>query len=137
MLLLDRVIEASRLHAVAETTITRNSSFYRAGQGVPAWVGIEYMAQAVAVLGGVQALEDSDPVPMGYLLGTRHYRCAVPWFDDGFVLRVRCEEEVMDGNGLGAFNCQIAVGPFEINDVVAQSRLTVYKMPAVGATTEV
>jgi len=134
MLLLDRVIEAGRLYAVAETTITKNSSFYCAGQGVPAWVGIEYMAQAVAVLGGVQALEDRDPVPIGYLLGTRNYRCAVPWFEDGCVLRVHCEEEILDGNGLGAYNCQIAVGSFENDDVVAQSRLTVYKMPAASKT---
>jgi len=134
MLLLDRVIEASRLYAVAETTITQYSKFYCAGRGVPAWVGIEYMAQAVAVIGGVQALEDSDPVPMGYLLGTRNYRCAVPWFDDGCVLRVRCDEEIVDGNGLGAYNCQIATGSFDINDVVAHSRLTVYKVPAASKT---
>ena len=137
MLLLDRVIEASQLHAVVEATITRNSNFYRAGQGVPAWVGIEYMAQAIAVIGGVKALEDSDPVPMGYLLGTRNYHCAVPWFDDGCVLWVSCEEEVVDGNGLGAYNCQMAMEPFAINDVVAKSRLIVYKLPAVAATTEI
>lgn len=136
MLLLDRVIEASQLHAMVETIITRNSSFYIAGQGVPAWVGIEYMAQAVAVLGGVQALEDSDPVPMGYLLGTRSYHCSIPWFNDGCVLRVSCEEDVLDGNGLGAYNCQIAMEQFEIFDVVAQSRLIVYKMPEVVAPTE-
>ncbi len=134
MLLLDRVVEASRLHAMIEITIDESSTFYKTGQGVPAWVGIEYMAQAVAVLGGVQALEDSDPVPMGYLLGTRKYRCALPWFEDGWVLRIRCEEEVLDGNGLGAYNCEMMVNPFNEDDVIAQSRLTVYKMPATPDT---
>jgi len=129
MLLLNRVIEASRLHAVAEITISKDSTFYQPDQGVPAWAGIEYMAQAVAVLGGVQAMEDSDPVPMGYLLGTRKYHCELPWFESGCVLRVRCEEEVLDGNGLGAYSCQMTVTPFEEKDIVAQSRLTVYKMP--------
>ncbi|MDH3695053.1 MAG: 3-hydroxylacyl-ACP dehydratase [Gammaproteobacteria bacterium] len=136
MLLLDRVIEADRLYAIAEITINKNSTFYQAGQGVPAWAGIEYMAQAVAVLGGVQALEDSDPVPMGYLLGTRKYYCDMPWFEAGCVLQVRCEEEVLDGNGLGAYGCQMAVTPFEEKDVVAQSRLTVYKMPTIEQSKE-
>ena len=129
MLLLDHIIEASRLHAVVEVSVNQDSTFFQPGQGVPAWAGIEYMAQAVAVLGGVQALEDSDPVPMGYLLGTRKYYCDLPWFKDGCVLRVRCEEEVLDGNGLGAYSCQMNTAPFAENNLVAQSRLTVYKMP--------
>ena len=55
MLLLDRIIEADFEHVIVETVIREGSTFYQSGCGVPALVGIEYMAQAAATLGGLQA----------------------------------------------------------------------------------
>ena len=50
MLLLDRVAEFSPLVLRAEVTITSDSEFFSAPHGVPAWIGVEYMAQAIAAL---------------------------------------------------------------------------------------
>ncbi len=125
MLLLNRVVAASRTHAECEITVTTESSFFQTPNGVPASVGIEYMAQAIAVLGGVQARLDGAPIPVGYLLGTRKYHCAVPWFEDGMVIRACCEEDVFSGNGLGAYHCSLSMGK-----VLAETRLTVYQKPA-------
>lgn len=124
MLLLSGVVETGDKHAVAEVRIAKDSAFFAAPNGVPSWVGIEYMAQTVGVLAGSQARAGGEPVPMGYLLGTRRYRCATEWFADGQVLQIRCEEELFDGNGLGAYNCRI-----ESNGLLAKARLTVYRKP--------
>lgn len=124
MLLLDRVIEAGDKHAVAEVTITPESAFYQPPFGVPAWVGIEYMAQSIGVLTGAQAQRKKDPTPMGYLLGTRKYNCTIPWFKNGDTLTVSCEEELFDSNGLGAYNCSITR-----DEIVSNCRLTVYQKP--------
>ncbi|MEL7448023.1 MAG: 3-hydroxydecanoyl-ACP dehydratase, partial [Pseudomonadota bacterium] len=94
--------------------------------GVPSWVGIEYMAQTVAVLAGSQASDEGDGAPLGYLLGTRRYTCETPWFTDGTVLRVRCEEQLFDGNGLGVYACHIEDSN-AAGTPIASARLTVYR----------
>ena len=122
MLLLTDVVETGPAHAVTEVRIGPQSSFFQAPSGVPSWVGIEYMAQTIAVLAGSQATGAGDAAPLGYLLGTRKYHCETPWFADGLVLRVRCEEQLFDGNGLGVYACSI-----EADGAMAQARLTVYR----------
>ncbi len=126
MLLLTDVVETGATHAVAEVRIDPSSAFYQAPQGVPSWVGIEYMAQTVAVLAGSQACDDGGGAPLGYLLGTRRYTCETPWFADGTVLRVRCEEQLFDGNGLGVYACSIE-GGIDAGAPIASARLTVYR----------
>ncbi|MEM9056134.1 MAG: 3-hydroxylacyl-ACP dehydratase [Pseudomonadota bacterium] len=122
MLLLTGVIETGPTHAVVEVRIDERASFFQAPEGVPAWVGIEYMAQAVAVLAGSQATDEGGGAPLGYLLGTRSYRCEVPWFTAGTTLRVRCEEQLFDDNGLGVYACAI-----DAERPLAEARLTVYR----------
>ncbi len=106
MVLLDHVVEAAELHAVCETTIQIDSPFCN-GAAVPAWVGIEYMAQSIGVLAGWRALAKQLPVKVGFLVGTRHYQSHVPQFHVGDTLRVTANEEISLDNGLFVMNCTL------------------------------
>ncbi|WP_307732400.1 hypothetical protein [Massilia sp. MB5] len=72
MALLDRVLEADEESLCAEVAIRADSLFYAEG-GVGSWVGIEYMAQAVAAHAGYLARQRGEAVKPGFLLGSRRY----------------------------------------------------------------
>jgi len=74
MVLLDRVISADEESLCAEVRIRHDSLFCRAG-AVGAWVGLEYMAQAIGAYAGFTACLRGEPIKLGYLLGTRCYEC--------------------------------------------------------------
>ncbi|TMS59797.1 hypothetical protein MW7_000690 [Imbroritus primus] len=106
MLLLDRLLEASAEHAVAEVRVRHDGLFVQNG-AVPAWVGIEYMAQTVAAWAGWQAAQRNAPARIGFLLGSRKFEALQPTFAAGSLLRVRVQCELVGSNGLGMFDCQL------------------------------
>ncbi len=75
--------------------------------GVGSWIGVEYMAQAIAAHAGYAAHLRGEPAKVGFLLGARRYDCAVPRFAMGSVLRVHVHRALQGDNGLGAFDCRI------------------------------
>jgi predicted hotdog family 3-hydroxylacyl-ACP dehydratase len=93
--------------------------------GVPAWVGIEYMAQAIAAWSGARARAGGGSPRIGYLLGSRRYEAMVPAFAAGSELRVFAQSELMADNGLGMFDCRIE----QDGRVVATGRLSVFEPP--------
>lgn len=106
MVLLDRVIAVDEDSLCAEVTI-REDSLFCGPDAVGAWVGIEYMAQAIAAHAGHAARLKGEPVKIGFLLGTRRYECARPSFPLGSVLRVKVRSLLIADNGLGSFECCI------------------------------
>ncbi|MGB8640505.1 MAG: hotdog family protein [Pseudolabrys sp.] len=106
MVLLDRVISVDEDSLVAEVCIRSDSLFCSAG-GVGAWVGIEYMAQAIGAWAGYTAQLRGEPVKLGFVLGTRRYDCSRPIFILGSILRVHVLRVFQDENGLGSFECSI------------------------------
>lgn len=109
MCLLDRVLAADADTLTAEVTIHAGSLFFAADAGgVGSWVGVEYMAQAVAAHAGWLARRDGGAVKVGFLLGTRRYSTGSALFADGQVLRVSVKMEMRGDNGLGAYACSIA-----------------------------
>ena len=106
MCLLDRVIQAGDEHLVAEVTI-RADDLFADGGAVGAWVGIEYMAQAVAAWAGWRARVQGGAPKIGLLLGTRDYRCAVARFHTGQCLTISIRREFLADNGMGQFRCSI------------------------------
>jgi predicted hotdog family 3-hydroxylacyl-ACP dehydratase len=106
MVLLDRVIAVDEDSLCAEATI-RGDSLFCGPDGVGAWVGIEYMAQAIAAHAGHAAQLKGEPVKIGFLLGARRYECARPSFPVGSVLRVMVRSLLIADNGLGSFECSI------------------------------
>ena len=67
---LDRLLSHDENTVIAEAWV-RESHVLAVDQGVPAWAGIEYMAQAIATWAGCRALAKNEPIKIGFLLGTR------------------------------------------------------------------
>ena len=106
MVLLDRVVSADADNLLAEVRIRTDSLFCNA-DGVGVWVGIEYMAQAIAAWAGCIARSRGEPVKLGFLLGTRRYECSRPIFVIGSLLQVHVRRVFQDESGLGSFDCYI------------------------------
>lgn len=128
MSLLDRVIAAEGERLSAEVTVPAQGLFSHE-DGVGAWVGIEYMAQAVAAWAGYQARQQGGEPRIGLLLGTRRYRCSVARFAPGQRLQVDIERGYQADNGLGQFACRIVSDGREL----ASAQLTVFGPEDPGA----
>ncbi|SHG68481.1 hotdog family protein [Massilia sp. CF038] len=124
MVLLERVIEASDDALTAELTIGPDTVFFD-GAGVGAWVGMEYMAQAIAAHAGHKARLRGDTVKVGFLLGARRYQAGVPLFALGTVLRVHVQHAMQGDNGLAAFECKITDGAS--GALLANATITVFE----------
>lgn len=122
--LLDRVLEVDEEHVVAEVDVPFDGLFVRDGQ-VPAWIGIEYMAQAVAAWAGARARQRGGAPRPGLLLGTRRYEAHCDGFASGSCLQVSARCELIGGNGLGQFDCRIVQDGREL----AASRISVLDPP--------
>lgn len=105
MLLLDSMLEADEHGTVCLVKVHEQSTFLQA-EGVPALIGIEYMAQAIAAHGGYQAVIVGDPVRVGFLLGTPKLTSHVSFFPVGSSLRVEVEKDWGDDEML-RFKCRI------------------------------
>jgi predicted hotdog family 3-hydroxylacyl-ACP dehydratase len=119
-IVIDTLLEHSALRSIAVAYIDERSTYWE-GSGVPAWAGIEYMAQTIAAHAGVEARARGESPPIGFVLGTRAYATSVDEFPRGSTLTVTVEPELVDG-GFAAFNCAIA-----IDGVVASAVVTTYR----------
>ena len=107
MLLLDELLELGDDYIVCAVRVHARTRFCDGAHGVPAWVGIEYMAQTMCAFSGVEEVRAGFPPSIGLLLGSRRYQSEVAWFAPGSDLRVRAELQLRDENDLVAFQCTI------------------------------
>lgn len=128
MCLLDRLVAADDEHALAEVEVPADGLFVRDG-GVPAWVGIEYMAQTVAAWAGARARRAGGAPKVGFLLGSRRYEAQCAAFPAGATLRVEARCELIGDNGLGMFDCRIVLAGEE----VARAQVSVFESPEGAA----
>ena len=127
MVLLDRVVSADDESLCAEVEIKRDSLFCST-DGVSGWIGIEYMAQAVAAYAGYSAKLRGEPVKIGFLLGARRYKCSRSSFAIGSILKVYVRRLLIDGNGLASFECRIDDDGMK---EIATATLTVFQPPKI------
>ncbi len=104
MSLLDNIIEYRDGWLRAEVCISADSMFVNE-LGVPAWIGLEYLAQAVGAYSGWQERSKGRPPKLGFLLGTRKYLCSSDYFAIGTTLTLTVQLEVEAENGLNVFRC--------------------------------
>jgi predicted hotdog family 3-hydroxylacyl-ACP dehydratase len=124
MRLIDRLLELDADHAVAEVDVPFDGLFVRDGQ-VPAWIGIEYMAQTVSAWAGSrQRGRGGDPQP-GLLLGSRRFEARCDGFASGTRLRIEARCELIGSNGLGLFDCRI----LQDDEELAVGRISVLDPP--------
>lgn len=120
MSLLDSIEDYSENGLVAMVTITEDSLFCES-DGVPAWVGVEYMGQAVAAYAGVSARRSNQPVKIGFLVSTRRYESPCSYFPVGTVLAVSVNQITENMTGLQVFDCKITG-----KDIGIQANLNVF-----------
>jgi predicted hotdog family 3-hydroxylacyl-ACP dehydratase len=123
MLLLDRVVDFRDEMAIAEYTPRREAWYVDAAGDMPAWIGIELMAQTVAALVALSKQREGLPLKMGVLLGSRRYRASAACFASGRALRIRAEMRLRDPGGMGAYECAIESG----GKALATAMLKVYE----------
>lgn len=126
MLLLEELLEHSDDGIVTAVTIRPDTVLCDGAHGVPAWVGMEYMAQAACAYSGVFEVRAGHAPKIGLLLGTRHYRSHVGYFPIGARLIVSAQVVMRDDADLAVFQCRI------VNDThSADSELAVGDIKAI------
>lgn len=122
MCLIDAIDDYGQDWIEASVDVRRDGLFCD-DQGVPSWVGIEYMAQAIAAWSGIEQLQRGTRPSIGLLVGCRRYECAVERFTVGSKLRLRADILYRDEWDLGVFACSIT----EAAQTLVQSEVKVYR----------
>lgn len=107
MLLIDELLEQHDEGIVTALTIRPDSVLCDGVAGVPAWVGMEYMAQTACAYSGVNQARAGESVSISLLLGTRSYRAVVPVFTLGTRLIISAQLQMRDDDNLAVFACSI------------------------------
>ena len=77
----------------AESVITEDCIFYDSAlKGVPAWVGFEYIAQAISALTGIRDRENKVPQKFGFILAVSRLQIGLPFFKTGSIITIRAKE---------------------------------------------
>ena len=124
MILIDQVLAFDQEQIHTRFTVRAGGLFNREDGSLPAWVGVELMAQSVAAYAGCRARVQGDRVELGFLLGTRKFECNVDHFPLGCELHIHALRSLEDDNGMGVFECHLT-GP----DIHATARLNVFRPP--------
>ena len=128
MILIDEVVSFGAEDIETRLTVRPGGLFNQADGSLPAWVGIELMAQSIAAYAGCQARQAGLPVELGFLLGTRKYECNVECFPLGAELHIQASRTLQDDNGMGVFECRLG-GP----GIEVFARLNVFRPPQVAS----
>ena len=124
MIFIEQILSFDDEQIYTRLTVRPNGLFSRPDGSLPAWVGIELMAQSVAAYAGCHARQRGDAVELGFLLGTRKFECNVEHFPAGTELTIHGIRSLEDDNGMGVFECHINAPGIE-----ASARLNVFRPP--------
>lgn len=120
--LLDSILDCHADGLVALATVKPDSVYLKNGVE-PGWMGLEYMAQAVAAYAGIRARNANGEPKVGMLIGTRRYTISKPGFVPGMELVIETRVLLEDENGLSVFQCSLR----HSDEVLAEANLNVYQ----------
>ncbi|MGS0677370.1 ApeP family dehydratase [Shewanella sp. 0m-4] len=124
MILINQLLNHSHDSLLTQTDISANSPYFDSHlNGVPNYVGIEYMAQSIAALAGVEAHLRDDIIRVGFLLGSRKLKMHISQFDAGQSYQTRVTRLYQEESGLAVFDCQI----LHKQVVVAEANVNVFQ----------
>ena len=107
MLLIDAVTAYVDEQVTCTYRPLRDAWYSNADGDMPAWIGIEVMAQAVAAHVALDKRARNQPMCLGALLGSRHYSTSVASFAANSELVLQAQLEFRDDSGLAAYTCTI------------------------------
>ncbi|MEE9345153.1 MAG: 3-hydroxylacyl-ACP dehydratase [Methylococcales bacterium] len=111
MVLIDAVTRIDDHSISTQLEVRDDQLFSQANNTVPAWLGIEYMAQTIAAFSGYHCLVRSEPIRLGFLLGTRLFESHHASYPCGTLLTVHATKIIESANDMCVFDSSI-----EIND---------------------
>jgi len=126
LVLLDRIVAADDESLTAMAQVTADG-LYNQGDTVPAWVSMEYMAQAVAAFAGLTPYHKGETIPLGFLLGSRRVEFNCPSFPVGSVLTVTVKRILQDDSGMAVFECHLSGDDTHSQSIQASARLNLYQ----------
>jgi predicted hotdog family 3-hydroxylacyl-ACP dehydratase len=107
MLLIDAVTAFDEQTLSARATVHADAWYADAQGAMPAWIGIELMAQSIAAHVALLAMRGGGRARPGVLLGSRSYKALQPSFAGGAQLLIRATELLRSDEGHGAYECTI------------------------------
>ena len=107
MLLLDAVLAGADESLIAQARVQGDAWYADATGAMPAWIGIELMAQTIAAHVGLLARRAGNPMRPGVLLGSRSYKVHTPVFARDALLHIEVKELLRCEEGHGAYECVI------------------------------
>jgi predicted hotdog family 3-hydroxylacyl-ACP dehydratase len=122
MCLLDRMLHVTDREARAEAVVRADNPLFVPGRGLPAYVGLEMMAQAIAAIDGMKRKIEKLPPKIGFLLGCRRYSASRAEFAEGERLSIAANM-VFGDNAMFAFECRI---DGEDGSELAKANMSVY-----------
>ena len=119
MLLIDAVDRFDEEALSAHATVDAHAWYADADGAMPAWIGIELMAQAIAAHVALLAMRGGGCARPGVLLGSRSYKAMQPAFASGGApLLIRATELLRSEAGHGAYECTIRHGDLDCAEAV-------------------
>jgi predicted hotdog family 3-hydroxylacyl-ACP dehydratase len=125
MVLIDHILDVGDNYLTALAQVRSDGLLLGNECFVPAWAGLEYMAQTIAAYVGYHAKQNNQPVQLGFLLGTRQYTSNVDKFSVGAKLVIRIEK-IMQDELLGVFDCTI-----KSEHVDVKAKITAYQPDSI------
>ena len=122
MRFIHRVLSISDGEAVVEATVGPDNPLFIPGRGLPAYAGVEMMAQAIAAIDGMKRKLEGLPPKIGFLLGCRRYSVDRVAFEENLRLKITATMVFSDGE-MFAFECRIEGAGGE---AIAHANMNVY-----------
>ncbi|HZZ09917.1 MAG TPA: hotdog family protein [Paraburkholderia sp.] len=110
MLLIDGVNAFDDQTLSARASVRADAWYADVDGAMPAWIGIELMAQAIAAHVALLAMRGGGAARPGVLLGSRSYKALQPTFAAGVPLLIGITELLRSEEGHGAYECTIHAG---------------------------
>lgn len=123
LLLIDALQSVSAEACVALARVDPTAWYALSDGTMPAWFGLELMAQTAAAFNGHHARARGAGPALGFLLGTRDYRSSVSGFPAGAVLEVEARVHYAATFGQSAMTCEIR----HLQTPVAQATLKFFE----------
>lgn len=122
MRFIHRAISINDGEAVVETIVGPDNPLFIPGRGLPAYAGLEMMAQTIAVIDGMKQKLEGLPPKIGFLLGCRRYSVDRVAFEENLRLKITATMVFSDGE-MFAFECRIDGAD---GAAIAQANMNVY-----------
>lgn len=124
MILIDSLEKYSEDIGCCQVTITTTSNFFDPKlESIPSYVGIEYMAQAIAAYANAHEKDLGHTVAIGFLVSSRKFKLYTPQYSLGAVLKVTVEKLYKDDSGLSAFECKIE----QNGELLSEAKINVFQ----------